>query len=69
LENPAARRAAESTKVKIKTSSNNNPKENGELDTGTERSFSFHGAELGNQDSNENEQTKKFRFFGRRTQS
>jgi hypothetical protein len=52
LENPAARRAAESTNVKIKTSSNNNPKENGELVI--ERSFSFHGVELGNQDSKEN---------------
>jgi hypothetical protein len=63
LENPAARRAAESMNVKIKTSSNNNPKENGELGTGTVRSFSFHGAELGNQDTKENKQIENFSFF------
>jgi hypothetical protein len=46
------------------TSGNNNLKENtlkenGELGTGTERSFSFHGAEHGNRDNKETEQIRR----------
>jgi hypothetical protein len=49
--------------VKIKTSSNNNPKENGELGTGTKRSFSFHGVELGNKTAKKISRSKTLDFF------
>jgi hypothetical protein len=44
-----------SEKPAVTTISKKTLKENGELGTGTERSFSFHGAEHGNRDNKENE--------------